>query len=110
VLALHLKRFENVGLYRKSLRKLNDDISFQHVLDMTSFIQDVEQEYTYTLFGLVEHSGTMTGGHYVAHVLSGDEWVSCSDTHTRTSNADDVLNRQAYILFYQRIIIKVPPI
>lgn len=79
----------------------------------------------YRLIGVVEHSGSMRGGHYVAYVRGGSgetkeeqdgayiegrqskceksTWFYCSDTHVRESGLGEVLGCEAYILFYQRI-------
>ena len=130
-----------------------------------SFLKNVAEESTrvlYSLYGVVEHSGTMRSGHYTAYskaraantrlsnlVLRGDipqgeacrvlalgrhvakqtttlnfsvhtsfpisltdfevestkgQWFHISDTHVHTVSADKVLNSQAYLLFYERIL------
>lgn len=67
----------------------------------------------YRLAGLVEHSGTMRGGHYVAYVRGGERvketdssstvWYNVSDAHVRQVSLEKVLHSEAYILFYERI-------
>ncbi|XP_053678305.1 ubiquitin carboxyl-terminal hydrolase 45 [Anopheles nili] len=76
VLILHLKRFQ-VGL-RGVFKKLNKLVSFPFVLDIAPFcgskvkrashIRPGQKKILYALYGLVEHSGSMHGGHYVAYV------------------------------------------
>uniref|UniRef100_A0A182QHB3 USP domain-containing protein n=1 Tax=Anopheles farauti TaxID=69004 RepID=A0A182QHB3_9DIPT len=76
VLILHLKRFQ-VGL-RGVFKKLNKPVSFPFVLDIAPFcgskvkrashIRPGQKKILYALYGLVEHSGSMHGGHYVAYV------------------------------------------
>nr|XP_040221953.2 ubiquitin carboxyl-terminal hydrolase 45 [Anopheles coluzzii] len=76
VLILHLKRFQ-VGL-RSVFKKLNKLVSFPFVLDIAPFcgskvkrashIRPGQKKILYALYGLVEHSGSMHGGHYVAYV------------------------------------------
>uniref|UniRef100_A0A182M065 Ubiquitin carboxyl-terminal hydrolase n=1 Tax=Anopheles culicifacies TaxID=139723 RepID=A0A182M065_9DIPT len=76
VLILHLKRFQ-VGL-RSVFKKLNKLVSFPFVLDIAPFcgskvkrashIRPGQKRILYALYGLVEHSGSMHGGHYVAYV------------------------------------------
>uniref|UniRef100_A0A182PX02 Ubiquitin carboxyl-terminal hydrolase n=1 Tax=Anopheles epiroticus TaxID=199890 RepID=A0A182PX02_9DIPT len=89
VLILHLKRFQ-VGL-RGVFKKLNKLVSFPFVLDIAPFcgskvkrashIRPGQKQILYALYGLVEHSGSMHGGHYVAYVkvrpsfgLENDRW------------------------------------
>ncbi|XP_012665152.1 ubiquitin carboxyl-terminal hydrolase 16 isoform X2 [Otolemur garnettii] len=133
VLTLHLKRFQQAGF---NLRKVNKHIKFPEILDLAPFCtlkcKNVAEENTkvmYSLYGVVEHSGTMRSGHYTAYakartanshlsnlVLHGDvpqdfemestkgQWFHISDTHVQAVPATKVLNSQAYLLFYERIL------
>uniref|UniRef100_A0A8D0L2J6 ubiquitinyl hydrolase 1 n=1 Tax=Sphenodon punctatus TaxID=8508 RepID=A0A8D0L2J6_SPHPU len=85
----------------------------------------------YSLYGIVEHSGSMRGGHYAAYVkvrvpskkllehiasnksvqglkesvgASSGQWVYVSDIHVQMVPESRVLNAQAYLLFYERIL------
>lgn len=76
VLILHLKRFQ-LGP-RCIFRKLTRPVSFQMVLDIAPFcgskvknlpnIDRKQKKLLYALYGVVEHSGGMCGGHYTAYV------------------------------------------
>ncbi|XP_049541601.1 ubiquitin carboxyl-terminal hydrolase 45 [Anopheles darlingi] len=76
VLILHLKRFQ-AGL-RGMSRKLTKPVAFPFVLDIAPFcgskvkraahIRPGQKKILYALYGIVEHSGSMHGGHYVAYV------------------------------------------
>ncbi|KAM6223494.1 ubiquitin carboxyl-terminal hydrolase 16 [Rhynchocyon petersi] len=133
VLTLHLKRFQQAGF---TLRKINRHIKFPEILDLAPFCtlkcKNVAEENTrvlYSLYGVVEHSGTMRCGHYTAYakarnannqlsnlVLHGDipqdfelestkgQWFHISDTHVQAVPTTKVLNSQAYLLFYERIL------
>ncbi|XP_021533710.1 ubiquitin carboxyl-terminal hydrolase 16 isoform X5 [Neomonachus schauinslandi] len=133
VLTLHLKRFQQAGF---NLRKVNKHIKFPEILDLAPFCtlkcKNVAEENTrvlYSLYGVVEHSGTMRSGHYTAYaktraanshlsnlVLHGDipqdfemqstkgQWFHISDTHVQAVPTAKVLNSQAYLLFYERVL------
>lgn len=133
VLTLHLKRFQQAGF---NLRKVHKHIKFPEILDLAPFCtlkcKNVAEESTrvlYSLYGVVEHSGTMRSGHYTAYakartasshlsnlVLHGDipqdcemestkgQWFHISDTHVQAVPVTKVLNSQAYLLFYERIL------
>ncbi|XP_042313062.1 ubiquitin carboxyl-terminal hydrolase 16 [Sceloporus undulatus] len=85
----------------------------------------------YALYGIVEHSGTMRSGHYTAYVktratanqlsdlvLHGriqqtdteetesakGQWFHISDTQVKAVPISKVLNAQAYLLFYERLL------
>ncbi|GAB1300406.1 Ubiquitin carboxyl-terminal hydrolase 16 [Apodemus speciosus] len=71
VLTLHLKRFQQAGF---NLRKVNKHVKFPEILDLAPFCtlkcKNVAEESTrvlYSLYGVVEHSGTMRSGHYTAY-------------------------------------------
>ncbi|XP_058126824.1 ubiquitin carboxyl-terminal hydrolase 45-like [Anopheles ziemanni] len=76
VLILHLKRFQ-VGP-RGIFKKISKPVSFPFVLDIAPFcgskvkrashIRPDQKKILYALYGVVEHTGTMSGGHYVAYV------------------------------------------
>lgn len=133
VLTLHLKRFQQAGF---NLRKVNRHIKFPEILDLAPFCtlkcKNVAEENTrvlYSLYGVVEHSGTMRSGHYTAYakaraanshlanlVLHGDvprdfevestkgQWFHISDSHVQAVPTSKVLSSQAYLLFYERIL------
>nr|XP_004660651.2 ubiquitin carboxyl-terminal hydrolase 45 isoform X1 [Jaculus jaculus]XP_045010946.1 ubiquitin carboxyl-terminal hydrolase 45 isoform X1 [Jaculus jaculus] len=134
ILILHLKRFHQAGL---SLRKVNRHVDFPLTLDLAPFCSatcknlSVGDKVLYGLYGIVEHSGSMRGGHYTAYVKvkapstrllehitgrknisglkepdneSGGHWVHVSDTHVQVVPESRALNAQAYLLFYERIL------
>ncbi|PIN17945.1 Ubiquitin-specific protease [Handroanthus impetiginosus] len=102
ILTIHLKRFSQDA--RGRLSKLNGHVIFRETIDLKPCTdRDV---FTYRLVGVVEHSGTMRGGHYVAYVRGtkngGDSvWYHVSDAHVREASLEEVLRCEAYILFYE---------
>ncbi|XP_075001647.1 ubiquitin carboxyl-terminal hydrolase 45 isoform X2 [Calonectris borealis] len=135
ILILHLKRFHQAGL---SLRKVNRHVDFPLILDLAPFCSASCKNVTdgarvlYSLYGIVEHSGSMRGGHYAAYVkvrtpskkllehisttknvlglkeamgASGGQWVYVSDAHVQMVPESRVLNAQAYLLFYERLLL-----
>ncbi|XP_069700013.1 ubiquitin carboxyl-terminal hydrolase 16/45 isoform X2 [Periplaneta americana] len=75
VLILHLKRFQ---VDRAMFRKMSRHVSFPLVLDLAPICSAMykdslmmkpgQNQVQYALYGVVEHSGTLHGGHYVAYV------------------------------------------
>ncbi|CAL7935695.1 unnamed protein product [Xylocopa violacea] len=150
VLIFHLKRFQ---AQRVDFRKVTRHVSFPILLDLAPICKNHKKARIYALYGVVEHSGTIHGGHYVAYVksrlpLTSDDprWAflpskdvrndhessssSSSESETeeatatvsstvepppgkwyyvsdcRVSEVDEttVLQSQAYLLFYERIL------
>uniref|UniRef100_A0A671VU82 Ubiquitin carboxyl-terminal hydrolase n=1 Tax=Sparus aurata TaxID=8175 RepID=A0A671VU82_SPAAU len=132
VITLHLKRFHQAGM---NLRKVNRHVDFPLILDLAPFCSAscknlaAGERVLYSLYGIVEHSGSMRGGHYTAYVkvrapqkkvsekVSGrkmvlvdassssqGQWVYISDTTVQTVPESRVLNSQAYLLFYEEML------
>ncbi|XP_058422563.1 ubiquitin carboxyl-terminal hydrolase 45 isoform X1 [Diceros bicornis minor] len=134
ILILHLKRFHQAG---SSLRKVNRHVDFPLLLDLAPFCSatsknvSVGDKVLYGLYGVVEHSGSMRGGHYTAYVKvrtpsrrllehitgkknvpglkepdreSAGQWVHVSDTYVQVVPESRALSAQAYLLFYERIL------
>ncbi|KAK6016440.1 ubiquitinyl hydrolase 1 [Ostertagia ostertagi] len=78
VLTLHLKRFQQLeNVWRTSTRKLSGHVSFPMMFDMAPFccrnverLAPGEKRLLYSLYGVVVHSGSLSGGHYIAYVKS----------------------------------------
>ncbi|NWS71458.1 UBP16 hydrolase, partial [Crotophaga sulcirostris] len=133
VLTLHLKRFQQAGF---NLRKVSKHIKFPEVIDLAPFctakcknVPEGDKKVLYSLYGVVEHSGTMRSGHYTAYakmrsinnhlsdlVLRGQfpqaletepvkgQWFHISDTCVQAVSVSKVLSSQAYLLFYERLL------
>uniref|UniRef100_A0A4W5M3W9 Ubiquitin carboxyl-terminal hydrolase n=1 Tax=Hucho hucho TaxID=62062 RepID=A0A4W5M3W9_9TELE len=128
VLTLHLKRFQQIGY---SVCKVNSHVNFPHILDVAPFcsvickgVSEGDSQVLYSLYGIVEHSGTMRSGHYTAYVkarplrpsttqngvgIQGEQepvkgaWFHVSDSSVQPVTESKVQSSQAYLLFYERI-------
>ncbi|CAM9576922.1 unnamed protein product [Choristocarpus tenellus] len=56
----------------------------------------------YDLFAVVNHTGTMSQGHYTAFVREVGRWFRFDDTWVTEVDEEEVLGSKAYILFYMR--------
>ncbi len=85
------------------------EVSFPLQLDLAPFLceesepdeRSRERPSKYNLSGVVEHSGGMSSGHYVAYVRFQDDWFYISDSSVSKSSVQDVLGAQASLLFYE---------
>ncbi|KAF0983463.1 hypothetical protein FDP41_010528 [Naegleria fowleri] len=137
VLTIHLKRFVSMHqMIRKKKRSILDDylmstgahsfmkdnaqIIFPTTIDMAPYIhpshrQDEENKQTvYDLYAIVEHSGTMHDGHYVAYVkqlvidggqqFKRGDWFYISDSHVKKAMSEKQVLAEArpYLLFYEK--------
>jgi ubiquitin C-terminal hydrolase len=137
---IQLKRFEQTA--RGRMRKIDRLVSLEPELDLTPFlappavhaaandeltasfssVQETtpeQQSVRYRLVAVIEQSGGLIGGHYIAYILttptkekvSGEHatsedarsWMYCSDGSVRPSSWAELAQSQAYVVFYERI-------
>ena len=60
--------------------------------------------HNYDLYGIVVHSGTISGGHYIAYAKFDENWFIFSDTDFRMTKVENVIRAEPYILFYKKSI------
>ncbi|GAW08072.1 ubiquitin carboxyl-terminal hydrolase 4 [Lentinula edodes] len=59
--------------------------------------------YKYELYGVTNHYGNVSSGHYTAFVASRGGWLYCDDSSVKNVDAKQVVNQKAYVLFYKRV-------
>ena len=95
-LVIQLKRFSN---YSKST-KLSTPVKFHD----TWVLKDSKNTHTYSLYGIVSHSGSIHGGHYIAYCKYKDDWRCFNDEWAYTVSWEQVKLQEAYILFYRDVL------
>ncbi|CAG0916096.1 unnamed protein product [Notodromas monacha] len=111
ILVLQLKRFSFKTLLWRD--KINRMIRFPlRGLEVSPYCAGVSgQKPVYDLYGVVNHYGSMIGGHYTSYVrlckvddsrLSDVGWRCCDDSRVAPVEEDTVISRAAYVLFYKR--------
>ncbi|KAI0773259.1 cysteine proteinase [Trametes elegans] len=120
VLLIHLKRFSAKGPFTD---KIETFVEFPlKGLDLTNYmppplppgvngpsqlsIDDPRCQvppYRYDLYGVTNHFGTLSTGHYTAFIASRGGWLYCDDSRVTSADAKDVVGKPAYILFYKRV-------
>ncbi|KAL5542622.1 hypothetical protein UlMin_010332 [Ulmus minor] len=114
ILTIHLKRFSQDA--RGRLSKLNGHVIFKEIIDLKPYMDARsvnEEKYEYRLVGVVEHSGTLKGGHYIAYVRGRGKagkddddksvWFYASDAYVKQCSLEEVFGCDAYILFYEKV-------
>ncbi|KAK6343698.1 ubiquitin-specific protease doa4 [Orbilia blumenaviensis] len=125
VLIIHLKRFSSHGMWRD---KVNTLVNFGKSVDLTRYVpppldpkdtpggvvlpknSEVTPPFYYSLYAVTNHYGSLTSGHYTAFVRvgggtggrEGGVWNKFDDTKATKMEGEDVVNRNAYILFWVR--------
>lgn len=103
VLLIHTNRIKWQGAMRQKIQtKLDFPLK---ALDLKKHSSASNKETRYNLCGVVNHSGRHFGsGHYACYCLNteGGGWLNFSDGLVTASEEEEVLNSQAYMLFYIR--------
>ncbi|KAL4240000.1 Ubiquitin carboxyl-terminal hydrolase 22 [Mactra antiquata] len=118
VACFHLKRFEHSTGYHK---KISTYVSFPEELDMTPFMSSSKTNINgsvhstiglscknkYSLFAVVNHSGTIECGHYTCFIRQHkNQWFKCDDHLITRALPQEVLNSEGYLLFYHKQILE----
>ncbi|KAI7872098.1 hypothetical protein BDF14DRAFT_1756361 [Spinellus fusiger] len=113
VLLIHLKRFSFDGPFKDKLETI---VKYPiKGLDLSGYIpnslinpSENRPLLTYDLYGISNHYGSLTGGHYTACVRDGyrDQWHYFDDTRFSVCGEDKVNSRAAYNLFYVRSTVQ----
>jgi len=114
VLTLHLKRFSAGG--GRGAAKVSAKVPFPLELQLGPYcsaqappesLSDLGSPggggARYELSGVVEHQGSLSGGHYTAFVRAGSSWYHMSDSHVSEADEEAVLGAQASLLFYVQV-------
>ena len=101
VLVLDLKRFTYDG--KKIKRPVNLELDN---LDLSKYVYGYDKHCSkYELYGVCNHSGGTSGGHYTAHVkIKSGDWYLFNDTNVSKVNFDGLNNTSGYCLFYRKKI------
>ena len=116
VLRFHLKRFRWLGARRE---KIQTHVEFEPSLDLREYctptaaaqafrdsgvtIPDSRDNFMYDLVGVIVHEGRgINSGHYVSLCYNPviSSWILCNDARVSVSTEANVLQSQAYVLFY----------
>lgn len=106
-LVIHLKRFGSEQL-SGPIEKVETFIDAPMDLDLARWLKGPAPECgaQYKLFAVVNHSGSLSSGHYTAYgrMNSGasQQWYFFNDSSVSQAEEKEVISQAAYILFYER--------
>lgn len=96
-LIVQLNRFEyDIVTWKKV--KINDKFEFPLEFDLmplTDHSSSNEDKIIYSLVGIINHCGTMEGGHYQSYIKRGEKWFNFNDSSVSEAN-EKALLEEAY--------------
>jgi hypothetical protein len=102
---IHLKRFA-FDLERGYMRKITSNVQYPETLDLAPFVSKEKkiEKAEYNLYAVLVHAGYgCDSGHYFAYIKAPNgQWYNADDEYIAPVPVDEVLNQQAYMLFYQQ--------
>ncbi|CAE7672687.1 USP21, partial [Symbiodinium pilosum] len=102
---IHLKRFVAES---SSIEKDNTFVRFPFELDLSQWLPGPPAKgEQYRLYAVVNHSGSLSYGHYTAYCKVGEgadrKWYLFNDARVTPASESDVVSQEAYLLFYERL-------
>ncbi len=106
VLCVQLKRFRHDSYFSSKLNNVveypTEGLDLRHFLHKELIGSPLSSCSEYDLIGIVNHRGSFNGGHYVAYCrnLNSGSWLEFDDSRVREISEQQLMNVQAYLLFY----------
>ncbi|KAI3379845.1 hypothetical protein SNEBB_001216 [Seison nebaliae] len=101
ILFLHLKRFSY-----NLIEKVETDVIFSKYLELSKYDFYNNRTIEYELYGIIEHIGGVSSGHYIAKCLHPvtNTWRIFDDASVEVLEEDNLMKTAngAYILFYRQ--------
>lgn len=101
ILVILLKRFSMDGIH-----KITDKVDFPlEDLDLSNYVKGYNaNSFKYDLYGVCNHVGNVSGGHYTAFVKNSlNNWNHFNDNHIeKIENNKLIVSQSAYCLFYRK--------
>lgn len=100
ILVLHLARFKLTGTNGAAPQYVKNTnlVHFPDQLDMSPY-SDYERK-SYRLYGIVNHTGNLNGGHYYSYILNAGHWCVYNDCSVHAISPNSIVTNNAYLLFY----------
>ena len=99
ILAITFKRFNNNN------KKIQKMISFPiEDLNLSDYVIGYKKDsYHYELYGVINHSGGVLGGHYTCYIKNiNNQWYEFNDSKVSLINTNQLISPKAYCLFYRK--------
>jgi ubiquitin C-terminal hydrolase len=99
ILIIDLKRWNG---YTKKLNTLIE--TPLNDVDFSTYVKGYNSSsYIYDLYGVCNHSGGVSGGHYTSYVKNANgKWYEFNDTRVNEITEASVISQKSYCFFYRK--------
>lgn len=106
-LIIKLKRYSNTQYGNRPV-KISKMIYYPKTINMQKYYCG-ELEQNYKLYAIINHVGSINGGHYYSFIKNlqadnktfDDQWICCNDSQVSNISEEEAMSSEnAYILFY----------
>jgi len=107
VLVIHLKRFAQVSPLQRKKLQTRVQLPLESTLDISPYCHKglAAECPEYKLFGMVNHMGSLSGGHYTANArhVRTQVWHNFNDDRVTNIDPGNIDTSSAYLLFLERV-------
>ena len=106
-LIIKLKRYSNTQYGNRPV-KISKMVYYPKYINMQKYYCG-ELEQNYKLYAIINHVGSINGGHYYSFIKNlkddnktfDDQWICCNDSQVSNISEEEAMSSEnAYILFY----------
>jgi ubiquitin C-terminal hydrolase len=100
ILVIDLKRFN----FNRQKNQIHISFPLDN-LDLSKYVIGYKSDtYIYELYGVCNHSGSVSGGHYTSYIKNANgKWYHFNDTNvSEVGILESIVSPKAYVLFYRK--------
>ena len=107
ILIIQLKRFINTHNFTTKVKSIVKYPLYNFSLEKFYSVH-FPRNYKYDLYGVIQHTGSLYGGHYIAHTKNfiNNKWYEFNDANVIHIDDNEIekelMSRDSYILFYKK--------
>ncbi|GIY43596.1 ubiquitin carboxyl-terminal hydrolase 22 [Caerostris darwini] len=105
-ICFHIPRLYWTG---RKAKKDTSHLYFPEIIDLSPYVHETVRQneadsgsYLYVLYGVVQHAGSESEGHYWSYVKHRYRWFQCEDERIKEVSVKKVLSCEASVLFYYK--------
>jgi ubiquitin carboxyl-terminal hydrolase 4/11/15 len=100
---LNKTTIKDYGITTDEFADENNEYLINKITEESTF--DSTKPMIYDLYGVVNHYGSMSFGHYTGYVKNQEVWRTYDDSSVKNMSVGEINTEAAYVLFYKRRLV-----